>query len=52
MELIGLRYRNVSTNYDLQQLLLGIKWERAHTNKDNMLALELAMEHLELIADY
>ena len=26
------------TNYDLKQLLLGIKWERAHTNKDNMLA--------------
>jgi len=40
------------TNYDLQQLLLGIKWERAHTNKDNMLALELAMDHLELIPDY
>ena len=40
------------TNYDLQQLLLGIKWERAHTNKDNLLALELAMDHLELIADY
>lgn len=40
------------TNYDLKQLLLGIKWERAHTNKDNMLALELAMDHLELIPDY
>jgi hypothetical protein len=36
----------------LQQLLLGIKWERAHTNKDDMLALELAMDHLELIPDY
>jgi hypothetical protein len=40
------------TNYDLKQLLLGVKWERAHTNKDNMLALELAMDHLELIPDY
>jgi hypothetical protein len=40
------------TNYDLKQLILGIKWERAHTNKDNMLALELAMDHLELIPDY
>lgn len=40
------------TNYDLGQLILGIKWERAHTNKDNMLALELAMDHLELIPDY
>jgi hypothetical protein len=36
----------------LQQLLLGIKWERAHTNKDNMLALELATDHLGLIPDY
>ena len=40
------------TNYDLGQLILGIKWERAHTNTDNMLALELAMDHLELIPDY
>jgi Protein of unknown function (DUF5661) len=40
------------TNYDLKQLILGIKWERAHTNKDNLLALELAMDHLELIPDY
>ena len=40
------------TNYDLGQLILGIKWERAHTNKDNFLALELAMDHLELIPDY
>lgn len=38
-------------NYDLKQLLLGINFERDHT-KDNMLALELAMDHLERIADY
>jgi len=48
----GVADRKPITNYDLQQLLLGIKWERAHTNKDNMLALELAMDHLELIPDY
>jgi hypothetical protein len=40
------------TNYDLGQLIEGIKWERVHTNKDNMLALELAMDHLEMIPDY
>jgi hypothetical protein len=39
------------TNYDLKQLLDGIKSERDHT-KDNMLALELAMDHLEAIPDY
>lgn len=39
------------TNYDLKQLLDGIKSERDHT-KDNMLALELAMDHLEYMADY
>jgi hypothetical protein len=38
-------------NYDLKQLLTGIDFERDHT-KDNMLALELAMDHLERIADY
>ena len=38
-------------NYDLKQILLGINFERDHT-KDNMLALELAMDHLERIADY
>jgi hypothetical protein len=38
-------------NYDLKQLLLGINFERDHT-KDNMLALELAMDHLERIPDY
>ena len=39
------------TNYDLKQLLEGIKSERDHT-KDNLLALELAMDHLEYIPDY
>jgi hypothetical protein len=38
-------------NYDLKQLLAGINFERDHT-KDNLLALELAMDHLELIPDY
>jgi hypothetical protein len=39
------------TNYDLKQLLDGIKAERDHT-KDNLLALELAMDHLEYTPDY
>ena len=39
------------TNYDLKQLLEGIKAERDHT-KDNLLALELAMDHLEYTTDY
>ena len=39
------------TNYEIGQLLAGIKWEKEHTN-DKMLALELAMDHLESIADY
>jgi endoglucanase Acf2 len=39
------------TNYDLTQLIEGIKWEREHTN-DSLLALEMAMDHLERIADY
>ena len=38
-------------NYDLKQLLLGINFERDHT-KDNLLALELAMDHLERVPDY
>src|SRR5688572_20905325 len=33
------------TSFDLKQLLDGIKSERDHT-KDDMLALELAMDHL------
>jgi hypothetical protein len=39
------------TNYDLKELLEGIKWERVHTT-DNLLALEIAMDHLERIPDY
>jgi hypothetical protein len=39
------------TNYDLKELLEGIKWERVHTN-DSLLALEMAMDHLERIPDY
>ena len=38
-------------DYNLKELLEGIKWERAHT-RDNLLALELAMDHLERIPDY
>lgn len=39
------------TNYDLGQLLEGIKYERVHTS-DSMLALEIAMDHLDHIPDY
>lgn len=39
------------TNYDLKEVLEGIKWEREHTN-DSLLALEMAMDHLERIPDY
>jgi hypothetical protein len=39
------------TDYDLGQLLQGIKWEQEHT-ADRLLALELAMDHLESIPDY
>ena len=39
------------TNYDLKELLEGIKWEREHSN-DSLLALEMAMDHLERIPDY
>jgi endoglucanase Acf2 len=39
------------TNYDLAQLIDGIKWEREHTS-DSLLALEMAMDHLERMADY
>jgi len=39
------------TNYDLGQLIEGIKWEREHTS-DSLLALEMAMDHLERIPDY
>jgi len=39
------------TDYDLAQLIDGIKWEREHTS-DSLLALEMAMDHLERMADY
>ena len=39
------------TNYDLKELLEGVKWEREHTS-DSLLALEMAMDHLERIPDY
>ena len=39
------------TDYDLKELLEGIKWEREHTS-DNLLALEMAMDHLERIPNY
>lgn len=39
------------TNYDLNQLLMGIKVELEHTS-DRMLALEIATDHLEEFPDY
>ena len=39
------------TKYDLTELLEGIRFEREHTD-DNLLALEMAMDHLETIPDY
>jgi len=39
------------TNYELKELLEGIKFEREHTS-DNLLPLEMAMDHLERIPDY
>lgn len=39
------------TSYELQQLLAGINFERDHT-KDNLLALEMAMDHLKRFPDY
>ena len=40
------------TNYDLGQLLEGIKWEQKDHTNDKMLALEMAMDHLESIPNY
>jgi hypothetical protein len=39
------------TAYDLEELLTGIKFEMEHT-RDGFIALEIAMDHLEGIADY
>jgi Protein of unknown function (DUF5661) len=37
--------------YDLEELLTGIKFEMEHT-RDGLIALEIAMDHLEVIPDY
>ncbi|HEY7320883.1 MAG TPA: DUF5661 family protein [Candidatus Binatia bacterium] len=47
----GLADGKAITDYDLKELLEGIKWEREHT-RDNLIALEIAMDHLERIPDY
>src|SRR5712692_7238150 len=39
------------TEYDLEELLMGIKIEREHT-RESFIALEIAMDHLERIPDY
>ena len=39
------------TKYDLKELVEGIRFEREHTD-DSLLALEMAMDHLETIPDY
>lgn len=39
------------TDYALSELIEGVKFEREHTN-DNLLALEMAMDHLERIPNY
>lgn len=39
------------TKYQIKELLEGIKFEREHTS-DMLLALEMAMDHLERIPDY
>jgi hypothetical protein len=38
-------------NYNLKELLEGIRFEREHTD-DSLLALEMAMDHLETVPDY
>ncbi len=39
------------TQYDLKELLTGIKFEMQHTS-DKFIALEIAADHLERIPDY
>jgi hypothetical protein len=39
------------TQYNLEELLTGIKFELEHTS-DRFIALEIAMDHLERIPDY
>jgi hypothetical protein len=47
----GLADGKAITDYNLKELLEGIKWEREHS-RDNLVALEIAMDHLERIPDY
>ena len=47
----GLADGKAVTEYDLEELLTGIKFEREHT-RDSFIALEIAMDHLERIPDY
>jgi hypothetical protein len=47
----GLADGKAVTDYDLGELLAGMKTEREHT-RDNFIALEIAMDHLERIPDY
>jgi hypothetical protein len=47
----GLADGKAITDYDLEELLTGIKTESEHT-RDGFIALELAMDHLERIPDY
>jgi len=47
----GLADGKAVTEYDLEELLAGMKTEREHTS-DSLIALEIAMDHLERIPDY
>ena len=47
----GLADGRAITNYDLKQLLTGIKIEREHTS-NKFIALEIAMDHLERTPDF
>ena len=39
------------TAYELEELLMGIKFEREHSS-NSFIALEIAMDHLERVPDY
>ena len=47
----GLADGKAITDYDLEELLAGIKTESEHT-RNGLTALELAMDHLERVPDY
>jgi Protein of unknown function (DUF5661) len=47
----GLADGKAITEYDLEELLRGMKTESEHT-RDSFIALEIAMDHLERIPDY